>query len=322
MYVPFRKRMWSIVAYLGLAPFIHYLIPSSNNQDEFSYKHCVQAQALLSLLLVLAFLYLILIVSLSFALVNWRGFYEKTPFAFYMVEGWSKLLLSWSVFWGFSVLLALFGSTREVLLVSWISRMPRWLGVTRVIVFTIYGLFFLIFLFSLHANHYVRPHNDVQPKAVMLFDNMDIYPRSVFAMGFYPIARASASRWGAGYVDVQPFTIQNLYKARMGAHFIFLATHGTSKGLYMDVGMISPDFVSSMPYSNSLQYVYITGCDSGTQQEQWEQAFSPAQVITFDRLSAIVEHIWWLWMRGPKIIQTLPDVLPNPLPENLPIHEY
>ena len=308
MYVPVLKRLWCVCAYLGLAPFFHYLLRTGEKHDAYRHKHCAQAQALISLLLVLAFLYLILIATLSFVLVKWRGVYETTPLAFYMQEGWSKLFLSWSVFWGFSVLLALLGSTREVLLISWISRMPRWLGVSRVIVFIIYGVFLLILLFSLHANHYVRSQHDIPPKAVMLYDDMELFPRSVFAMGFYPIARASASKWGTGSVDVQPFTMHNLYKAKMSAHFIFLATHGTSEGLHMDTGKVSPEVVGQMPSTNSLQFVYITGCDSGTQQEKWEHAFSPAQVITFDRLSAIIEHIWWLLMRGPGVIYSLPDV--------------
>lgn len=141
----------------------------------------------------------------------------------------------------------------------------------------------------------------------MLYDDMDSYPRWVFALGFYRIARAAEAQWGPGQVDVQPFTLENLISARQDAQFLFLATHGSASGLNMGEDKITPDRVAGMPEATKLRFVYITGCDSGSQQEAWEAAFAPAEVITFDRLSAIVEHIWWLWVQGPQRLQALPS---------------
>jgi hypothetical protein len=52
-----------------------------------------------------------------------------------------------------------------------------------------------------------------------------------------------------------------------------------------------------------LRYVYNSGCDCGVKSAEWEKALAPAEVQTFGRLSAVAEHIRWLWTDGPKRIK-------------------
>ena len=62
---------------------------------------------------------------------------------------------------------------------------------------------------------------------------------------------------------------------------------------------------TSYNISASLQYVYLSGCDTGLKRAEWENALSPAYVKTFDRLSTTFEHIYWLVIKGPTVINSL-----------------
>ena len=60
-----------------------------------------------------------------------------------------------------------------------------------------------------------------------------------------------------------------------------------------------------MPQSDRLEFVYLTGCDSGAQETAWKNAFAPARVVTYNRLTSVFEHIWWLWVRAPRVVRGL-----------------
>ena len=309
-------RLLALAAYLGLAPFLlrHAVAGSSASSDaaptrgQYLAQHIRQAQTLFAVLAGLILLYGVVILCMSAMLVFRRDFYEDTMIPFYLADGLKKLFLSWGVFWGFSVLLALLGSTRPVLLISRLAQQPRVLDFGRRATYGGYALLLMLGLLAAHASWTVRPLPGTAPKAVMLYDDMDLFPRWVFALGFYRIARAANAQWGPGQADVRPFTRRNLGEVQQHASFLFLATHGTEEGLQLEHGKLTPEAVMAMPSATmALDFVYITGCDSGAQQAAWEAAFAPAEVITFDRLSAIVEHIWWLWMRGPEVIRSLPE---------------
>jgi hypothetical protein len=49
-----------------------------------------------------------------------------------------------------------------------------------------------------------------------------------------------------------------------------------------------------------LRFVYNSTCDGGSKAEEWGRALAPAEVRTFDRLSAVAEHLLWLWSEGPR----------------------
>jgi hypothetical protein len=54
-----------------------------------------------------------------------------------------------------------------------------------------------------------------------------------------------------------------------------------------------------------LQFVYVTACDGGSKAAEWEQALAPAEVRTFGRLSAVLEHLLWLWSDGPRRVREM-----------------
>jgi hypothetical protein len=52
-------------------------------------------------------------------------------------------------------------------------------------------------------------------------------------------------------------------------------------------------------HGSDLQFVYLSECNSGKKAPEWEKVFAPAEVVTFDRLSGAMEHLWWLWFDAP-----------------------
>ena len=94
-------------------------------------------------------------------------------------------------------------------------------------------------------------------------------------------------------------------RGRAEGGLVVVATHGKADGLLCDGKFVTPEDVSAMPAGEDLAFVYLTGCDSGTQEQAWTGAFAPAKVVTYPRLTAIVEHAWWMWFEGPKIVRAL-----------------
>ncbi len=93
--------------------------------------------------------------------------------------------------------------------------------------------------------------------------------------------------------------------AQENGRFIFVSSHGEEGYIILQDNILyGPDNVENN-ISENLQYVYLSGCDTGLKREEWENALSPAYVKTFDRLSTTFEHIYWLIFEGPKVINFL-----------------
>jgi hypothetical protein len=54
-----------------------------------------------------------------------------------------------------------------------------------------------------------------------------------------------------------------------------------------------------------LRFVYNSSCDGGRKAEAWGRALAPAEVRTFDRLSAVAEHVLWLWSEAPRRVREM-----------------
>jgi hypothetical protein len=171
----------------------------------------------------------------------------------------------------------------------------------------------IIFRANSLANQSAGPGSVYMLYDNFIYQNQDInqYPQWIFNLGMYPIAEKAAARWGDGSVVIKPLSIENLYEALSNGRFIFLATHGGTQPGYISVPAspyydISPDIVNALQGAGEkLQLVYLAGCYTGSLADEWEQALAPANVITFDRISWQIEHIYWLWFVGPEIISQL-----------------
>jgi hypothetical protein len=56
---------------------------------------------------------------------------------------------------------------------------------------------------------------------------------------------------------------------------------------------------------DALQLVYVFACDGGMKAAEWEGRCSPAQVITYDRVSTLWDHAQWFALIGPTQIDAL-----------------
>ena len=83
-----------------------------------------------------------------------------------------------------------------------------------------------------------------------------------------------------------------------------LIGHGDSEGIStvdkvpppgVGVYRVPPTSIPAAMHGRDLQFVYLSECYSGTKAPEWEQVLAPAEVVTFDRLSGPMEHLWWLW---------------------------
>ena len=166
-------------------------------------------------------------------------------------------------------------------------------GMAIVLVFTV-----LVAALTTHARALIR-HDDATAEAYLLYDDMGFVPHWLFDLGFYPIALAATDRWGQGSVVTRPLTPERLAAAVSEGRFVFVLSHGTEDGLYTADFRVRPNEAAPHGTGEDLQLVYITGCDNGLLAREWEETLAPARVITFPRLSAWIEHIYWLLVTGP-----------------------
>ncbi len=325
-------RFLAFGCYLGLAPFLRRFCRG----DPFVQHHAAQALAVVVLLFACFTLSFFYWLGISFLLVFQRALYDSLP----VIDGWSLqvrdgipialVLLTWLLAWLAGAGQALFGSSQGLPLVTRLARRP---GLVRV---GIAGNIFLLAgmavttAVALHASSLTR-EDDEPARVYLLYDDMGFIPRWVFNLGAYRISREATARWGPGSVVVAPLDEHHLRLALLHGRFVFLACHG------MDGEIETPDLrVSPTPFcetepgcprgvyvmnkgdpcmgqetpievGDNLRFLYNSACDSGSRAAAWERALSPAEVKTFDRLSAVAEHICWLWLSGPARLRDVPE---------------
>jgi hypothetical protein len=239
-------------------------------------------------------------------------------------------MLIWILFWCGGAVLALIGSTRSLPIIDRLVRhrfMYRLAWVGNVVL----GVCVLdVVTVAVHATSLTR-QDDEPASAYLLYDDMGVVPRWVFNVGFYRITLGATARWGPGSVVVAPLDKQHLRLALKHGKVVFLACHGregniTTPRLRIVPHPLVPDdgeranlgvFVTvretddpeqqwfALPTRKSIRLVYITACDSGAKAALWDEAFAPAEVKTFDRLSTVAEHIVWLWVDGPERVRAM-----------------
>ena len=63
--------------------------------------------------------------------------------------------------------------------------------------------------------------------------------------------------------------------------------------------MGQPALRTRCEHGEHLEFVYLSECYSRRKAAEWQQAFAPVEIVTFDRLSGQMEHLWWLWFDAP-----------------------
>jgi len=113
------------------------------------------------------------------------------------------------------------------------------------------------------------------------------------------MAVASHRCFGPGQVVVEKLNRDAIVRAVESGAVVFIGSHGTARGLMVPEGYFEAHEVQTLDISPALRFVYLTGCD---QKATWVDAFAPAEVVTYDRLTAVVEHLWWMWLEGPGVV--------------------
>ena len=301
-----KRRIQCISFYLGFAPFFAFILFRKDEYQELKH-HLRQALALFVILLYVFIFYISYFASATVLLLYFRDIYKSFPFDIILIAVTSCLLLLWLVVWAYGIFLAALGSTRNIPIISRIANSRILMSISLGWTFILFtGAVFIAFL-STYSARLVYDH--LEPcEAYMLYDDMGFMPHWVFTLSFYRMSLAATERWGRGSVVVIPLSRLALNHAFQYGHIVFVASHG-EKGLIKisrnTNERFGPQDVSIHGVGSKLQFVYLAGCDSGKLGIQWRNALAPAEVKTFDRLSAIAEHVAWLWNKGPTVIQAL-----------------
>ena len=295
-----RDRVVAAVYYCGLAP----LFAKTRLGRAYREHHYEQALAVWFVLLGIIVLYGAFSLFLSYILVYHREWYEGTWVEPTLLAIVRRGFLCWVVVWAFSIFWALRGSWGPVPLLGRLAG-KRWAMRGASVGCVVLLVTVLVTTAATAHAKTLSARESPEAQAFLLYDDMGFVPHWLFELGFYPIAREATSKWGRDSVVVRPLTPGGLAEALAGGAFVFVLSHGTEEGLYTREFKIRPDTAAAGGTGDGLQYVYLTGCDSGALAEKWERALAPAEVVTFDRLSAWLEHIWWLLFRGAATVRGL-----------------
>lgn len=297
-----QQRALAALGYLGGLP-AYYLVPRLR-PTPFREHHFRQAVAIHCLLFMILGLSVVTIAVLSYLLVFHREFYERLQMEGYVLGTLRKLYLAWAVFWGFGLSMAVFGSARDMPLVHVLARNKRLVNMTSLCLVGLYGAILAMIPVTIHATTLV-PVERTTGSVYMVYEDNGIFPRWLFALAFYPMALTTESVIGPGEAVLLHISRESVAEALAGGRIVFIGSHGTKKGLMLKDDWLLPEDLAEVPKNAKLGFVYLTGCDSGEQREAWVSALAPAEVLTYDRLSAVLEHAWWLWFSGPERIRRL-----------------
>lgn len=294
---PWALRILAVLSYLGFAPLFW---PSKRlRRSTFLAFHDRQAMVIWGLFALTFSIFMVSVAFFSYLLINQRSWYEGSFLEQYGLWSIRKLLVAWAVVWLFGATLPLGGRLGLLPIFDGMTQWRRWIVASRVFNVVLLATFLVAACFTVHGTLHFRNAGQTG-KAYMLYDNLGFWPRSVFVLGFYRIGLAAEDKWGPGSVVVEPLNTESFNRAMEHGTFVFVSSHGTDAGLRVHDGeWIKPVSVREPGVNPDLSFVYLTGCDSGADAAAWENALRPARVRSFDRLSAIIEHIIWLWTKGP-----------------------
>ncbi len=288
-----------LIAFLGFGPLVLPWI--KEEQERISIKQTIVLWGWLGLIFLA-----VTIVGLiySYIVIYFPDIYQE-----YELEGWyisilRKILLCWLIFWFFGFIWGVTGSNQLLPLVSKFLLSK----ILFAIVFFLNSLVLILFLsgFALlsWSSILLKSSSESSPPVVyVLYDDLDYLPRWIFKIGFFPVIKASVDNYGRGSVALLVINKKSLSEALKHAHILFLATHGTEEGILSRDGLIKPEDVKNMQRNYNLRYVYLSGCKGGNQKALWEEAFNPAEVFAYTRMTATLEHIAWFWFSAPKLIR-------------------
>jgi hypothetical protein len=311
-----KTRLLSLACYLGLAPQL-WLVDARDNQDDLLRHHIYQSLTL-GLLALFGFVFFLTVQVLEYVISF--NFPDNDPNLYRIADVLSLLPCpTWWILLGIGITRAMRGSRSPLPLTTRLTahKITRWGSVVWGFVFQIVCILAIVLPFRmgsttrLHtgpsAAYLLYPDETFYPIPYTDFGKFTV-PRWVFSLGFYPISEVATAQWGPDSVAVKPLTRANLNEALQYGRLVVVASHGTPAGIplsHYPEEYFAPEDVVPGGVSSNLELVYLAGCNIGARGNAWEQALSPARVITFNRISWESEHVFWLWFVGPGLAAEL-----------------
>lgn len=290
-------RGLAVAFYLGLAPF--WSAARIRRRSVYLQHHHGQALSFVCALVIFLAVDLLSNLIFAFMLISDHQAYVSIGVTSVMNMAGLLIVIGLLVVWCIGVWHAWGGSLGGVPLVGRLARYRRLLVWARASSLTLLIALVPIAAMAGHASLITRA--DGGPgRAYLLYDNEGFLPRWLFALGFYRIALVATERWGEGSVIVAPLSVQSLARAMRNGDFLVVASHGDYGDVYLPEGAWDPTRIQLATANPRLRFVYLCACNAGNKASEWESVFAPAQVVTFDRISSTVEHIYWLWVSGPR----------------------
>lgn len=288
--------------YMGVAP-IAWFAPRTADSGYWK-THFRQALTLWAVLGLIVLTLFALVLALSVLMVHNREWAETRSAEVWILSFGRKCLLAWAVFWVYGLWRCLRGSAVPVSFLAFLSGRAIFRRAGMAVTSVVFCGVAVITPLTLHANHLVT-QDPSRGKVFMLYDDLDMFPSSLFSLVMYRLSCESVRHWGRGSAVLLPLGREAIDLAVQQGVFIFIASHGTARGLLLDGKFYRPEDVPKREDGSGPAYVYLASCDSGARKQAWEQAFSPATVKTYDRLTPTLEHLWWLWSEGPEVLRNL-----------------
>ena len=297
-----RHRLLASAFYLGLAPFLRRA--SVARRTSFVRQHHAQALVAFATLGTLLLLASLCVAIDAYLLVYHREIHESGPVKFFggLAPFVAGLVVLYA--WAPGLFYAVRGRNRNIAGISWLCGRSKVVAMGRVTGVSVFLLGLFLTATALHASTLARQRG-MPGKAYMLYDDLGIVPRWIFDLGFYRMSLAATQRWGPGSVVVDLLTPESFVEALRHGRVVFVASHGINGDIHTPTFSISPWDGLAHTVNPDIRLVYFAACDAGTKAAAWNRVLAPASVVTFNRLSAIVEHIWWLWTTGPREIRSM-----------------
>lgn len=302
--VPAGERALAVACYLGGAPFLARTV--RRRDVPYLRTHLAQALMLAAVLAGMVVLFAAVVLGLSWMMAARPDLYNRHSWEGTTLSVFRKLMIVWGVLWVYGVLSALRGGALPI---PWTERFSSLRAVSVAGLAGAWSLWTLLLCTaaSAAAVEMLAPRSVQRAPATVLYENLEgRIPRALVAPGYLPTLAAARLKWGPGGVAFQPLTLEALKQGAAESEFLFVGSHGTEDGLLLSTGPVTPEALRDTDRSGRLRFVYLAGCDSGILREAWKRVLAPARVVTQDHLASTLQHVWWLWREGPRVIRDLP----------------
>lgn len=292
-----KARLRDVGMYLGCAPFIRFA--DGDHSSPSRRLHHEAALGSFFILVCVTIAFIVAFVLLSVLMIWARPVYEGWKLEPYVLDALWKSFLAWGVIHLFCLGHALAGSQHPLPLVSRLGAHTVVRRTVKVFAWSLILIGASVSLLAFQASR-LTPVSDAPGKVYFVYEDNGLLPRWLFSLALYRVASTSRDVYGTNEVRLLRINRENLRLAFSHGVFVIVGSHGQAQGIIADKGWFSPGDLRPGDVGHQLDFVYLTGCDSGAQADAWARALKPAKVVTHDRLTAVLEHAWWLWFEAPR----------------------